>query len=145
MKTRRYLFSFSFEKNTQNSYIEAFLKENEIDFFFYLGVIYADLFGHDVYYRLETEHVCENVFEVYYEPEKTQKRELSRKYPLIEKAIKVHTPTHEVEVSFENGDSIITKINGTKDEVEKYYLNNIFNLGTEFDNMQRAIKVEFVA
>ena len=76
IKNRKYLFSFSFEKkNTQNSYIEAFLKENEIDFFFQLGVIYADLFGKDIYYQLETEHVCKDVFEVYYEPEKTQKRD----------------------------------------------------------------------
>ena len=145
MKNRKYLFSFSFEKNTQNSYIEALLKENEIDFFFQLGAIYADLFGKDIYYRLETEHVCENVFEVYYNLEKTQKRELNRKYPLVEKAIKVHTPTHEVEVSFENGDSVITKINGSKDDVEKYYLNKLFSFGIDGNDLQRAVKVEFIA
>lgn len=145
MKNRKYLFSFSFKKNTQNNYIESFLKEQEIDFFFQLGAIYADLFGKDIYYRLETEHVCGNLFEVYYEPEKTKKRELSRKYPLVEKAIKVHTPTHEVEVSFENGDSVITKINGSKDDVEKYYLNKRFNFGIDGNDLQRAVKVEFIA
>lgn len=62
---------------------------------------------------------------------------------------------HNVKVTFANGDHITTGINGTKESVRAYYLNNEFNLGgigwdhergceTETDNMQRAVSVEFL-
>lgn len=80
MKERRDLFSFNFEKTTQKSHILEFLKENKIDFFENLQEIYADIFGEDIYYRLVVEHVCKELFEVYYEPETTVKRGLDRSY-----------------------------------------------------------------
>lgn len=49
-----------------------------------------------------------------------------------------------IKVTFQNNDAIKTCINGTKEEIEKYYLNRYFNLGKESDNMQKAIKVEFI-
>jgi hypothetical protein len=36
----------------------------------------------------------------------------------------------EVKVTFKNGDVINTAINGTKEEVENYYLNNKFNVSS---------------
>jgi hypothetical protein len=48
-------------------------------------------------------------------------------------------------VTFLNGDSLVTSINGTQEEIEKYYLGNSFNLGCgEKDRMTIAIKVEFL-
>jgi len=38
-----------------------------------------------------------------------------------------------------------TNINGTKEEIEKYYLNRVFNLGSgENDKMVKCIGIEFV-
>ena len=142
---RQYLFSFEFEQYTQKSYVTKYLKEKQIDFFDYLQCVYADLFGQDVYYKLEIIHVCGKTFEVYYYPEITKERgSLTRMYPLEEKAVKVDTPKHIVKVTFENGDNVTTSINGSKDEVEAYYLGTVFNLGTDKDNLQKAINVEFL-
>jgi hypothetical protein len=48
---------------------------------------------------------------------------------------------------YENGDTITTRINGTFEDAQAYFLNRIFNLGTGADgepedNMQKCIKVE---
>lgn len=142
---RKYLFTFNFEEYTQRSYMINWLKERKIDFFDYMQCLHADVFGTDEYCKLEAVHVCGNTFEVYYYPEKTVERGgLSRLYPLVEKAIKVDTPCHSVKVTFANDDSITTRINGCKDEIEAYYLNNIFNVGSVEDNLQKAIAVEFL-
>lgn len=45
-------------------------------------------------------------------------------------------------VTFENGDSFTTSINGTTESITKYYLNKVFNIGSVEDNLQRCIKVE---
>ena len=50
---------------------------------------------------------------------------------------------HTVRVTFTNGDTITTEINGTPDEVCDYYIGNLFNLGSNGDNMQRAVSIEF--
>lgn len=50
-----------------------------------------------------------------------------------------------IRVSYSNGDFLVTSINGTREEIEKYYLGKIFNIGCgENDKMERAIKVEFL-
>jgi hypothetical protein len=49
-----------------------------------------------------------------------------------------------VKVIFNNGDYLITNINGTKKEVKDYYLNNIFNIGTVEDKMVKCVKLEFI-
>ena len=49
-----------------------------------------------------------------------------------------------VKVTFENGDTISTRMNGTKEEITAYYVGNKFNLGSVEDNMQAAVNVEFV-
>lgn len=45
-------------------------------------------------------------------------------------------------IGFENGDSFETGFNGTLDEVRRYYLGRVFNLGTVDDDMQRCNSVE---
>lgn len=52
--------------------------------------------------------------------------------------------TKDVRIFFENGDSAITMINGTKEQIEQYYLNKTFNIGTVNDNVQKCIKIEFL-
>jgi hypothetical protein len=50
-----------------------------------------------------------------------------------------------VKVYFANGDHLITGINGTAEEIEFYYVNNVFNIGTGGnDNMQKCTKIEFI-
>ena len=51
---------------------------------------------------------------------------------------------HTVKITFANGDHLISTINGTKEEVHDYYINEIFNIGAVEDNMQKCIKVEFL-
>jgi len=47
-----------------------------------------------------------------------------------------------VKCTYTNGDSIITRFNGTLQEAEAYFLNKTFNIGSVADDMQRCIKVE---
>ena len=50
-----------------------------------------------------------------------------------------------VKVTFANGDTLVTQITGTKDEVRAYYLGRTFNIGQgENDNLQRVVSVEFL-
>jgi len=48
-----------------------------------------------------------------------------------------------IRVTFANGNTIDTNINGTRASIEKYYVGNWFNLGTVDDDMQQAVSVEF--
>jgi hypothetical protein len=47
-----------------------------------------------------------------------------------------------VKVTYSNGDTITTAINGTIEAAKEYFLGNIFNIGSVEDNMQTAVKVE---
>jgi len=47
-----------------------------------------------------------------------------------------------VKCTYTNGDSIITRFNGTLKDAETYFLNRIFNVGTVHDDMQKCVKVE---
>ena len=50
-----------------------------------------------------------------------------------------------VKVTFDNGDSLTTQINGTPEEIRAYYIGRQFNLGNgENDLMAVAISVEFI-
>lgn len=43
---------------------------------------------------------------------------------------------------FDNGRAIVSPINGTDEEIRAYYLNQIFNLGFEKDEMAKCIEVK---
>ena len=51
-----------------------------------------------------------------------------------------------IKVTFNNDDSdyLITRINGTVEEIERYYLGKFFNFGTDCDKMKQCTKVEFL-
>jgi hypothetical protein len=50
-----------------------------------------------------------------------------------------------VRVTFKNGDTITTPINGTLESIAAYYrIGRYFNLGEEGDNMQPVTKLEFL-
>lgn len=52
---------------------------------------------------------------------------------------------HVVKVTFANGDHLTTSINGTEEEIRKYYLGKEFNIGDgEEDDVQKAVAVEFL-
>jgi hypothetical protein len=52
---------------------------------------------------------------------------------------------HTVKVTFANGQSLTTDINGTRESVTQYYMGNTFNLGNDAkDVMTTATKVEFL-
>jgi hypothetical protein len=51
-------------------------------------------------------------------------------------------------VTFDNGDYTFTRMNGSRETVEKYYLGRWFNLGAivngePVDDMHKVVKVEF--
>ena len=47
-------------------------------------------------------------------------------------------------VIFDNGDSLITGLNGSLEDARNYYLGTIFNLGIVDDDMHRCVSVEEV-
>lgn len=49
-----------------------------------------------------------------------------------------------IRVTYSNGDQVQTQINGSTEDIERYYLGKVFNLGTVEDNMQIALRVEFL-
>ena len=49
-----------------------------------------------------------------------------------------------IKVHFSNGDSLVTSINGTNEEIKRYYIGNVFNLGVVDDLLVTATKVEFL-
>lgn len=49
-----------------------------------------------------------------------------------------------IKVTFDNGDSIITNINGTESEIKDYYIGSAFNIGNYEDCFVKAISVEFL-
>ncbi len=50
-----------------------------------------------------------------------------------------------VKVAFSNSDTIITKINGTEEEIRSYYqIGKIFNIGSREDNLCKVVDVEFL-
>jgi hypothetical protein len=49
-----------------------------------------------------------------------------------------------IKVTYDNGDSIITNINGTESEIRNYYIGNIFNIGTCEDCLVKAVSVKFL-
>jgi hypothetical protein len=55
---------------------------------------------------------------------------------------------HTIRVTFEEGNTLVTSINGTKQEIESYYIGKRFQFGdTESepkDKLVKAIKVEFL-
>ncbi len=50
-----------------------------------------------------------------------------------------------VKVIYDNGDSEITRINGTEAEIKAYYIGNTFNIGVHSDCLVKAVSVEFIA
>lgn len=55
---------------------------------------------------------------------------------------------HTIRVTFADGNTLISEINGTKEEVRDYYLGKKFQFGdTEerpYDHLVEAVKVEFL-
>jgi hypothetical protein len=51
-----------------------------------------------------------------------------------------------IKVTFDNGDHLVTSINGTEQEIRAYYLGKIFNLGdgSGGDLLVKAVGIEFL-
>lgn len=52
----------------------------------------------------------------------------------------------DVKVTFDNGDVVCTAINPSvsREEISAYYMGKWFNLGSVYDDMHKAVKVEFL-
>lgn len=48
-----------------------------------------------------------------------------------------------IKCTYANEDEVITRFNGTLQEAEAYFLNQVFNIGTDCDNLQKCIKDEY--
>lgn len=52
---------------------------------------------------------------------------------------------HSIRVEFANGDSLVTSINGTPDEIREYYYGNTFNVGLNGnDELSNVVNVVFL-
>lgn len=49
-----------------------------------------------------------------------------------------------IKVYFDNGNTITTSINGTRENIEEYYIDKQFNFGIDGDKMAKAIRVDFI-
>lgn len=51
-----------------------------------------------------------------------------------------------IKATFANGDSLVTSISGSNDDIRAYYIGKSFNFGTGEgdDSMQTCISVEFI-
>lgn len=49
-----------------------------------------------------------------------------------------------VKVHLENGDSFVTRINGTPEDAHKYYDGATLNMGTVSDDLQKVEKIEIL-
>jgi hypothetical protein len=49
-----------------------------------------------------------------------------------------------VKVYFSDGDSFISKINGTTDEIENYFFGKVFNIGSVTDKLVKCVRIEFL-
>jgi hypothetical protein len=48
-----------------------------------------------------------------------------------------------ITVTFEDGNTVDTAINGTNADIEKHYIGQTFNFGIEGDILVKAVSVEF--
>jgi hypothetical protein len=53
----------------------------------------------------------------------------------------VTTEMIEIKCVYSNGDTVVTKFNGTFEEAKEYYVGNEFNIGSVEDNVQTCIKL----
>lgn len=140
---KHYLFSFNFEKHTMNSYITKFLKEKNIDYFYHYQQIYADIFRCNEYYKIELIDMPGTKKEIYYNDSYilSNHKNIASK----ENAINVneYENTYVIKAIFKNNE-IVTRINGTYENIRKHYLGSIFNLGSVNDDLQECIDVEFL-
>ncbi len=49
-----------------------------------------------------------------------------------------------VKCFYQDGNTVTTRINGTFEDAKEYFLNNIFNIGTIEDNLQKCVDVKEV-
>lgn len=49
-----------------------------------------------------------------------------------------------MEVYYQNGESVVTKFNGSIKEAEDYYLGKTFNIGSDSDNLQVCTGIRFL-
>ena len=53
--------------------------------------------------------------------------------------------TRTVRVTFSDGDSIVTNVNGTQYDIVKYYHpGKVFNMGTVDDHLVKVVGIEFL-
>ncbi len=50
-----------------------------------------------------------------------------------------------VKVYLENGDSFVTKMNGTPEDAHRYYDGATLNMGTDKDDLQKVAKIEILS
>lgn len=50
-----------------------------------------------------------------------------------------------VKVYLENGDSFVTKMNGTPEDARRYYDGATLNMGTDKDDLQKVAKIEILS
>lgn len=49
-----------------------------------------------------------------------------------------------IEVKYQDGDTSVTRFNGTFEEAKAYYVGRVFNIGTVSDNLQRCTGIRLI-
>jgi len=49
-----------------------------------------------------------------------------------------------IEVKYQDGDTSVTRFNGTFEEARSYYVGRVFNIGTVSDNLQRCTGIRLI-
>lgn len=47
-------------------------------------------------------------------------------------------------LTYDNGDTTISRANGTREEIASYFYGKIFNIGTVNDSLHKVTKIEFL-
>lgn len=143
---KSFLFPFVFEKSTIDINITQWLKERKINYFYDLYILYADVFGTDEFYRIETEHVTGNIYEVFFCTDRKKEYPFpTRRFPTTEMVHPIPNIFNTIKVTFSNGDLITTDICGDKISIESFYLDNLFEIDKQAKTSQKAVSVEFLS
>ena len=137
-----FLFEFSFSERTVNSYLFSWMKQTQTDYIYLGQTMYADIYGIGEYYRIVTEHISGDVFEVYADTSKAATSTLERMFPLTEKAVSVQEPLRTVKLIFSDGTDTTMKVNLCSKEAKKNLLGRSFKTP---NGIQAVTELLFVA
>ncbi|MCR5669652.1 MAG: hypothetical protein K6G10_01485 [Butyrivibrio sp.] len=137
-----YLTEFNSAKSSLNSQIVKYTYETGTDCIYEMGETYADIFGSGDYYKLTTEQISENTFELYADTSEVRRSFNERVYPLAPKPVSVQEPMRKIIVYFPDGEMFRADIRLCSKKVKDFYLGGSFSTK---NGVMHAKHVEFIS